>query len=516
LKTTAFFFFSLLTLLAFNAFAQNSTFSPYSRYGVGELSPVTFAHNSGMGGAFIAHKPDSTMPIFINAGNPAAYSLIRLTSLEVGGSFHYSFFRGSNNSSLKKWGANFAYGALGFPIAGNGGACFGIMPYSQVGYNTQTSEQVQGIGTVNYLFEGSGGLNKAFIGYGVMPFNKRLTRFRSKRLYIADSLRTLSKFQYRGRELGSKLLSDLSVGFNVNYIFGTIQNVTRVVYPSSSLYDNTYRDRYLAVGDFTGNFGLQTGITIDSVRSKSRRRDAIHRELEILKNNENFTEEQLNAKRDSLEKYTRTYHRALKEKSKLTFGYFGNLNNPLSTSYNVAVYNYILTNLGEEIIRDTALYIFDQKGSITLPLEMGVGMGFKKGERINVVADLALTDWRQYKYIDGLSDLNRNYRTAIGVDFVPEKYAAGRGALARRLHYRLGASYQTGYIRVLTKDVSTWFVSAGIGIPVGIGRLSSMVNVSGQYGQTGPGLPNTLSENFWKVNFGFTFSDRWFQKFRYD
>ena len=60
------------------------------------MSPTTFAHNSGMGGTYIALKPDSTMPIFINTGNPASYSLIKLTTLEVGGSFLNSNFNIGN------------------------------------------------------------------------------------------------------------------------------------------------------------------------------------------------------------------------------------------------------------------------------------------------------------------------------------------------------------------------------------------------------------------------------------
>ena len=132
-----------------------------------------------MGGAYVALKPDSLMPIFINAGNPAAYSLIKLTCLEVGGTFTDSRFKG-NNSTLHKWSANFAYGALGFPIRSNGGACFGIMPYSSMGYDAETSIESSGIGSVEYKYSGSGGLNKAFLGYGFMPFQDRLRKFRRK------------------------------------------------------------------------------------------------------------------------------------------------------------------------------------------------------------------------------------------------------------------------------------------------------------------------------------------------
>jgi hypothetical protein len=473
-------FFGTL-FLVFRAPAQTNTFNPYSRYGLGELSQKTFAHNAGMGGACIALKPDSTMPIFINTGNPASYSLIRLTTLEVGGTFVYSQFRGSNNSSLTKWGANFSYGTLGFPVRQNGGACFGIMPYSSVGYETLTQTSVQNIGTVNYQYNGSGGLNKAFLGYGLMPFNKRLIKFRSKHLYVPDSVKTLSTSQYRSRQNVSKLLSDLSIGFNAEYLFGGISNVTRVLYPNTVYYNNTYRERSVTLGDFTGNFGLQTGLTIDSLRSK-----------------------------------TLGHRRALKEKIKITFGFFMNINNPLKATYNNEVYNYILGGSGEEIIRDTVLYNTGQKGTIKLPLEQGFGIGIKKGERFNFVIDAAITNWQNFKYFENPSDLKKNYRLAAGLNFVPEKYAAGRGAFIRRINYRFGLSYETGYINLNNHSAPAYFASLGIGLPVGIGRLSSMVNISAQYGKMGPNDPALIKQDFWRVNFGFTFCDRWFQKFKYD
>jgi hypothetical protein len=507
--------FSAIILSVVSLQAQNSTSSPYSRYGVGEMAQNTFAHNAGMGGANIALKPDSTMPIFINAGNPAAYSLIKLTTLEVGGRFMYSQFKGAGATSLKTWGTNFSYGALGFPVRENGGACFGIMPYSFVGYDTQSESAVEGIGTVKSQFAGNGGLNKAFLGYGIMPFNKRLIKYRTKNLYIPDSVKTKSHFQYKAGQLGSKLLSDLSLGFNAQYIFGTVQNTTRIIYPSSALYNNTYRERSYTMGDFTGNFGLQTALTVDSVKDPKKRIALIKQETDALRAMNVYSEAELTKKSDSLNKYMPSYNRALKEKVKVTFGFIASLQNPMKVSYNSVAYNYIVTS-GQEIIRDTALYDVDQRKNITLPMEQGFGIGFKKGERINLVADFALTDWQSFKFVGSGNDLVNNYRTAIGINFVPEKYAAGRGAFLRRVNYRFGFSYQTGYIKIQNAVVSDYFISAGIGLPVGIGRLSSMVNVSAQYGQMGSPNPALLKQNYYRINFGFTFCDKWFQKYRYD
>lgn len=475
-------FFPIFCLLPALAYSQSNTTSPYSRYGLGELNQKTLAHNTGMGGAHIALKPDSTMPIFINVGNPAAYALIRLTTLEVGGEFVRADYVGARKSSLTKWGANFAYAVLGFPILKNGGACLGIQPYSSVGYEAENRLIENNIGNVTYKYAGEGGLTKAYLGYGIMPFKNNLIRFRSNYSYLPDSLKTLSPAQYKRKQTWHELLSDFSIGFNVDYLFGNITNSTRVVYPNSITYNNTFRANTATVGDFTGNFGIQTGFTIDSVSTKSK-----------------------------------GYFRPLKEKVKVNFGYFMSLNNTLQGTYSSAAYNYILNGFGQEIIRDTVYAKLNQNGDITLPLEQGFGIGIKKGERISFAADFAITDWSNFKYLDNTSSsLIDNYRISAGINYVPEKYAAGRGSYARRVNYRVGGTYQTGYIKIDKSVISDYFVSVGVGLPVGIGRMSSMINISAQYGIMGSNNPNLIKENYFRINFGFTFCDRWFQKFKYD
>lgn len=466
-------------LVPFLGTSQTNTFSPYSRYGLGEIAPTTLAHNAGMGGTYIAMRPDSTMPLFINTGNPAAYAFIRLTSLEVGGNFLYSKFS-SNDASLKKWTTNFSYGALGFPIGRNGGAAFGLMPYSNIGFDAQNTINEPGIGDVLYTYSGTGSLNKAFLGYGVLPFDKRLSKFRNKHLYIPDSLKKLSHATFKILELGNKLINDFSIGANANYIFGNVNNVTGVLYPNSQIYNNTFRARELTLGDFTANFGAQTAITIDSVR------------------------------------IGRKHRRALKEKVKFTFGYFMGLNNSLKATYSSLAQNYYVDSYSQITSRDTVLYTLNEKGTIKLPLEQGFGIGLKKGERLNLVADYAITNWQNFRYLNTTNDLKNNYRMSVGLNFVPEKYAAGNNAFFKRVNYRLGASYQTGYIDIKNTLLSNYAITAGVGLPVGIGRLSSMVNISAQYGQMGTKANGLTKENYWRINFGFTFSDRWFQKFRYD
>jgi hypothetical protein len=467
-----------LVAMAFCATAQINTASPYSRYGVGERAQQTPAHNQAMGGAFIALKPDSSMPVFINTGNAAAYSLIRLTTLEVGGRYAFSDHR-SAASGVRKWGTNFTYATLGFPVGGRGGGVLGMMPYSYVGYNTQYSVTAAA-GDITYQYAGNGGLNRAFLGYGVMPFSRSHRRFLIRNVNVPDSVPHLTGAAFRAGSFFTKLLSDLSLGANANYVFGNVQHTARIVYPNILLYNNTFSERSYFVGGFTGNFGAQTAFTIDSVNSKGPGR------------------------------------RALVEKAKITFGYFITLNNTLRAFTNAAAYNYIYNTSGQEIVRDTVQFVVDQRYDMTLPLEQGFGIGYKKGERLNVVADFAVTVWDDFRAPHQPGFLRNSFRTGAGVQYVPEKQAAGRGAIWKRCNYRFGAGYHSGDVSLAGRSISTMFVSAGIGLPVGIGRMSSMINVALQAGQTGTTASGLVKENFFRVHVGFTFCDRWFQKFRYD
>jgi len=473
--------------------AQINTFSPYSRFGLGELNQNTFAHNQGMGGACIALKPDSIFPVMINTGNPASYALIKFATFEVGGNFTNSKLT-SGSSSVVKQNTNFNYGALGFPIRRKSGAAFGIMPYSNVGYNMQSISNVTNIGDVTYNYNGEGGFNKLFFGYGTMPFKERVLKFRKKQARnLLDSNFTFSRSRYKTKEFFSELLSDFSIGANANYLFGSIRNYTDVRYPNSLNYYNTIREKTIRINDITGNFGIQTGFTIDSVKTKNS---------------------------DNAASGT-TRKRALKEKIKFTFGYFMALNNTVKAKYDLISYNYFLTNSAGFLAKDTVINIIDEVGKIKLPLEQGFGIGFKKGEKLNVVLDYAVTNWADFKLFDYTNSLKNNSRIAIGANYVPEKFATGKGTYFLRTQYRAGAFYNTGYLDINKTMVSTYGVTAGLSLPVGIRTGTGLVNLGVQYGQTGSQSNNLIKENFWRINLGFTFNatyfdDLWFRKFRYD
>lgn len=466
--------------------AQILTSSPYSRYGLGELNLPTFAAPSAMGGSFIAYHLDSTTtPVFINQANPAGLAGLRYATLELGGQAQFTKLSNAG-TSLNKRNVNFSYASLGFPLGKAGGGAFGIMPYSSVGYNINSTQEVSNIGTLNYKFDGDGGLNKAFVAIGQKPFKKRLLRFLRSPLHD-----TLVKYKetarYKRIKFGREILSELSLGASGAYLFGTINQTTRVIYPGSITYYNSRRDRSVQVNDFIFSAGLQTHFTIDSARYHGK---------------------------DTLKQGTRIQ---MKEKVKIGFGFFAGIPSGVMAKQNNIVYTYALNDVGGETPKDTVLNSQGVQGSIQLPLELGFGLSFKKGERLNVLVDAAVTNWSTYRsFGESNSSFKNSYRLSAGLNYTPNGGAFN--SYVQRIQYRLGVGYTNGNLDLKNTPVSNLYVTAGLGLPVGLGRASdrAVVNITAQFGKLGTTSNNLLQEQYARIILGFTFNNRWFLKPKYD
>ena len=487
-------FLSTITL----SYSQILTSSPYSRYGMGELNLQTFATPSAMGGSFIAYHQDTIAPFFINAANPAGLAGLRLTTLEIGGQAQFTKI-GNADAAVRKKNINFSYGSLGFPLKRFGGMAFGIMPYSTVGYKISSTQENTVAGTMNYIFEGDGGINKVFLGTGVKPFYKQYSKF--QRSALADTLiKYKETAKYKRKKIGKQLLSELSIGVTGNYLFGTINQSTNVIYPGSVIYYNSKRQRAIQVNDFTFNGGLQTHFTIDSTKVRGKYRN---------------TYKTYSA--DSVASYRN--RRELKQKIKIGVGFFINTPSEINAKQSNIIYNYALDGFGVERPKDTVLNSQDIAGTITLPLEMGVGLSIKKGEKLTVLMDAATTNWKSFKYFNASStDFKNSFRVSAGLNYVPNKLAFGTSNYIKRIQYRLGVSYSDGYLDLKNTAISNAFISAGLGLPVGVGRFDdiAIINISAQYGKMGTISNNLLQEEYVRLVLGFTFNKRWFIKYKYD
>ncbi|TDS56554.1 long-subunit fatty acid transport protein [Myroides indicus] len=160
-------FLSISLLFGVSAFAQQGTASPYSFYGIGDINNNGTNEYRAMAGTSVY-----TDSIHINLQNPASFGKLKLTTFALGATAKYYDFT-SGGESDKSQRQSLDYLTLGFPIADKVGVVFGLQPYSNIGYKTNTTTSNESNQLFANTFNGSGGINKTFLGIGY-EINSRL------------------------------------------------------------------------------------------------------------------------------------------------------------------------------------------------------------------------------------------------------------------------------------------------------------------------------------------------------
>ena len=148
---------STCLLLSIVSFAQEGTASPYSFYGIGDVRFKGTVESRSMAGVSI--EPDS---IHINLQNPAGFSNLKLTTFTLGSTYKTTKLK-TNSEIASARRTTLDYLAIGLPL-GKLGFGFGLIPYTSVGYKIQVV--ATDVTQNSKRFNGSGGLNKAFLGFG--------------------------------------------------------------------------------------------------------------------------------------------------------------------------------------------------------------------------------------------------------------------------------------------------------------------------------------------------------------
>ncbi|MBO9674968.1 MAG: hypothetical protein J7577_16090 [Sphingobacteriaceae bacterium] len=205
----------LVLVCGFGAKAQVTTASPYSRYGLGNIKGSLLPQFRAMGGISTAVSKVTGFNN-INMQNPASYAGISLTTIDIGMSASVINLK-RNNLSESSFNSTFSHLAFAAPVGRKSALSFGILPYSDLGYSYKNTTKVDTT-TVNQLYEGEGGLSKAYLGYGYR-FGDHL-RIGANLEYIFGNLQTTraTEFQSLGA-LNAKLQNKNSVA-GLNYSYG--------------------------------------------------------------------------------------------------------------------------------------------------------------------------------------------------------------------------------------------------------------------------------------------------------
>ncbi|MBV5348928.1 hypothetical protein JZU61_04630, partial [bacterium] len=159
MKFKIIFFIFLITIPGITLRAQNSTSSPYSGFGIGELEMSSGGRNAAMGQTGIASRSS----LFLNTANPASLTTIEPQSflLDMGLNFKYTKLENSTKS-VNVTDGNLSWIQIGFPITRKIFGGITLNPKSSVGYNIFSAKTIDGT-SISYpsVYEGTGGLSEA-------------------------------------------------------------------------------------------------------------------------------------------------------------------------------------------------------------------------------------------------------------------------------------------------------------------------------------------------------------------
>lgn len=207
------------------AVAQSGTNSPYSQYGLGLLNEQSSGFNRGMNGLGLAFREHNQ----VNYINPASYSALdSLTFIfDAGLSGQITNFN-ENGHKINANNADFEYAVAAFRAFKHVGVSFGIVPFTNVGYNYAITDYLNDDRDVAYTntYSGSGGIHQVYFG------------------------------------AGWEFLKSLSVGANISYLWGDIDRSVINSYSDGSI--NTLSKYYTAsVKSYKLDVGLQYQLALD-------------------------------------------------------------------------------------------------------------------------------------------------------------------------------------------------------------------------------------------------------------
>jgi hypothetical protein len=454
------FLFCLVGLVSAKA-QQNS---PYSRYGIGDIYPYQNILNRGMGGVTAAYIDPVGQTV--NFSNPASYSSFRRNK-NVGGRVVYDLGFSVDARTLrsktptKKFSsAGFipSYLSLGVPLAKNLGMALGLRPYSQVNYSITQRTRLAGIDSAEYLYEGNGGLNQAFIGLG-------------------------------------KRWGGLSIGFNTGYLFGKRETSTRLaIINTDTNYSPFYYKSNHTTTTYLGRAFFSAGAIYEVILNSKSESGKPREDYGLMFGATAMLKQDFNATQD-LTRETFEYDAAggavsLDSVYKTT-GSRLNIQVP-------ATYNFGLT-YNKKVI--------SQPGTDDEFSYMAWMIG----------AEFETSKWSQYRFNGAPDRVGDYWQFRMGGQWQPEKATT---KLFGKSTYRAGFSFGKDYINADNKGLKTYSATFGMGVPILVrgsiyARQFTVLNFAVEYGKRGSKV-NNITENYFRFSLGVSLSDLWFHKRRYD
>ena len=449
LNTTALWITAFLLLVSGTVQGQGlqGSGSPYSAYGFGNLVGSAQVTQAFMGGAGVAvYDQYGVMPI-----NPASYASLARPVFEIGMALRVQEFVTGKERQVGQRSDLLGFSLAGSFGQGRWGFALGLNPVSKVGYRVSDTQPLGNTGQeVEFQYAGIGGLDRAFIGLGHNIILKR------------DSLGNGPRW---------------SVGANLNYLFGTIDESRKAFYPqgggflnTNSISSLTMRDPMFTIGtQFQGDLRKRTGRTDNGLR--------------------------------------------------YMVGASSELPASLNAKYNKLVNSFVLSGSNIEFPVDTISFVQGAKGSVTLPPSYAVGFSVYNSKWA-ITVEHRRRNWNTLSVdVEGFSsrsELGANASYILGGSFKPA--GDNRGGFWKTTIYRAGFRYTDDYLVVANDQLNEFGMSFGMSLPVMGSSTRSRLNFGAELGKKGTSDNGLIEQRFADFYIGLTLTpdnrEAWFRKRR--
>lgn len=449
---------SILLFTSFIAKSQSFSLSPYSKFGLGDLTYSTYQPGIAMGFTSIAQRSNR----YINDANPASASAIDtlsfLTEFSLMGRNHTIKNSVSSTSTTNTDINSFA---LAFPIKKGWGLSLGLNPYSNVGYNISDNKNIDTL-AMSTEYKGDGGFNEVFINNGFRVFNIL------KPKKINDDLQIVN-------------IQSLSLGIRTSYIFGSLDRYSTATFNDESYIFDLYKTERIIVSDFTYKLGLQYEISKQEIKNGFRT-NKYKLCIGVTFDNQN----NLNAKQtDLIRKYLSLNGYVTQDTIENTVNKKGTLQSPMSIGIGMS----LTTNDKFTWATDFRMQkwsdvkFFDENPSLRNTMFIGTG--------IQYIPDpyKFYSYWKMVNYRIG-GYYNQTYLNINHTDI-----------------NEIGITFGLGLPITKTDKGEVTMVRR---------KLPPMINLSLTYGSRGTTDNNLIKENFIQFSVGLSLQDIWFIKRKYN
>ena len=412
--------FALLLFLSTSLLGQNNSGTPYSKYALG-LLPDNYGAYTAMGGISAAMRDNYN----INFLNPASYTALDsnrfyfqlgITGEHVDISTYkqHATYKVAQNASVN----------MAFRIYNKLFMSLGLTQRSDRGFDLYYTYPVSGADPYYPVYslqqlEGQGGLNEFYIGGGYQ-------------------------------------LGKLSLGLNVSYIFGKIEDrLTLIMQPmTSGYYLKTQTLTHLQGALFT--LGAQLPITI-------------------------------------------------KNKSEITLGTSFNFGTPLH-GRKTYLANKISNTSGQYYTLNDEAW---NNGKVFYPFRIIAGAAYQYDKKWFFSGDYTFQKMSAYEEFDAEKEFNNYHKIAVGTSFQPN--ALGRYWWQRN-KYMAGGYFTKSHLNFNSTNINTYGVTVGSQIPIRLPYQELMLGVAVDFGVRGTHRNNQIMEKYVKLRINIAFKELWFMK----